>query len=61
MLFDYLPERAAHAYLLVAFFVLPATAIVLSGGTRPVSPTVQALLLSVVGHHALFLVFSVVD
>lgn len=61
MVFDRFPERVAHTYLLVAFFVLPATAVVLSSGTRPVSPAVQALLWAVVAHHALFLAVSVVD
>lgn len=61
MVFDRFPERLGHAYLVAAFFVLPATAVVLSGGTRPVGPLVEALLWTVVAHHALFLVVSVVD
>lgn len=61
MVFDRLPDRAGHAYLLGAFFVLPATAVVLSGGTRPVGPLVQVLLWAVIANHALFLVASVLD
>jgi hypothetical protein len=61
MVFDRLPERAGHAYLVAAFFVLPATAVVLSGGTRPVGPAVEALLWAIIANHGLFLVASVVD
>lgn len=61
MVFDRLPDHVAHAYLIVAFFVLPATAVVLSGGTQPVGPVETALLWTVIANHALFLVVSVVD
>lgn len=61
MPFERVPERLAHAYLVVAFFVLPAAAVVLSGGTRPVGPAAETLLWTVVTHHALFLVVSVLD
>lgn len=59
--FGRLPERYAHAYLVVAFFVLPAVAVVLSGGgvRRPPGPIATALLVAVVVHHGLFLVASV--
>ncbi|GAB7093239.1 hypothetical protein JCM30237_03910 [Halolamina litorea] len=59
--FGRLPERYAHAYLVVAFFVLPALAVVLSGGgvRRPPGPVPTALLALVVVHHGLFVVVSV--
>ena len=52
--FGRLPERYARAYLVVAFFVLPAVAVVLSGGgvERPPGPAATALLALVVVHHA---------
>jgi len=60
-LFDRLPERYAHSYLVLAFFVLPAVAVVLSGGgvERPPGPVATALLALVVVHHALFLLASI--
>jgi len=59
--FDRLPEQYAHAYLVVAFFVLPAVAVILSGGgvERPPGPIPTALLWAVVIHHSLFLVVAV--
>ena len=59
--FGRLPERYAHAYLVVAFFVLPAVAVVLSGGgiQRPPGLIATALLIAIVVHHSLFLVASV--
>lgn len=58
---DRLPERVAHAYLVLAFFVLPAVAVVLSGGgvARPPGPIATALLWGIVVHHGLFVVASV--
>jgi fatty acid desaturase len=58
---DRLPERAAHAYLVLAFFVLPAVAVVLSRGgvARPPGPVATALLWGIVVHHSLFVVASV--
>lgn len=61
MVFDRLPERTGHAYLLVAFFLLPATGVVLTGGTRPQGPVSTALLWGTVIHHSLFIVASVVE
>lgn len=59
--FDRLPERYAAGYLVVAFFVLPAVAVILSGGgvERPPGPIATALLWGVVIHHSLFLVVAV--
>lgn len=56
-----LPERYARAYLVLAFFVLPAVAVVLSGGggERPPDPVATALLWVVVVHHSAFVVASV--
>lgn len=58
---DRLPERYAHAYLVLAFFVLPAVAVVLSGGgvSRPPGPVATTLLWGIVLHHGLFVVASV--
>ncbi|MFB6221130.1 MAG: hypothetical protein ABEH90_06790 [Halolamina sp.] len=61
MVFDRLPERVAHAYLILGFFVLPATAVVLTSGTRPAGPIATALLWAVVVHHGAFVIVSVVD
>jgi hypothetical protein len=61
MVFDRLPERVGHAYLLVAFFVVPAIGIVLTGGTRPPGPAATIILWAVLVHHALFLVVSVLE
>jgi hypothetical protein len=59
--FGRLPGRYAHAYLVLAFFVLPAVAVVLSGGgvQRPPGPIATALLVAIVVHHSLVLVASV--
>ncbi|MEF8800536.1 MAG: hypothetical protein V5A38_11140 [Halolamina sp.] len=57
--FDRLPERVGHAYLLLAFFVLPATGIVLTGGTRPPGPVAMIILWGVLVHHSLFIVVAV--
>lgn len=59
--FDRLPERIARVYLVLAFFVLPAVAVVLSGGgiERPPGPAATALLVLVVLHHGAFVVVSV--
>ena len=59
--FDKLPEPYARGYLVVAFFVLPAIAVILSGGgvERPPGPVATALLALIVVHHAAFLVVSV--
>lgn len=59
--FDRLPEPYARGYLVVAFFVLPAVAVILSGGgvQRPPGPLPTALLALIVVHHAAFLVVSV--
>ncbi|MFW5911305.1 MAG: hypothetical protein ACOCSD_03490 [Halolamina sp.] len=59
--FDRLPERYARAYLVIAFFLVPAVAVVLSGGgvERPPGPIATALLWAIVVHHALFLIASV--
>lgn len=56
-----LPERYARAYLVLAFFVLPAVAVVLSGGggERPPGPVATALLWAIVLHHGAFVVASV--
>lgn len=58
---DKLPERYARAYLVVAFFVLPSVAVVLSGGgvERPPGPVATVLLWAVVLHHGAFVVASV--
>ncbi len=61
MVFDRLPDRIGHAYLVVAFFLLPALAVILTGGTRPAGPVARALLWVVVVHHGLFVVVSVLD
>lgn len=61
MVFDRLPERVGHAYLLVAFFLLPAAGIVLTGGTPPAGPLSTAILWGTVVHHSLFVVVSVVE
>lgn len=61
MVFDRLPERVAHAYLVVAFFALPALGVILTGGTRPAGQVAAAVLWVVVVHHGLFLVVSVLD
>lgn len=61
MVFERLPERVRNAYLLVAFFLLPATGIVLTGGTRPPGPVSTAILWGTVVHHSVFLVASVLE
>jgi cytochrome b subunit of formate dehydrogenase len=61
MVVERLPERVGHAYLLVAFFLLPATGIVLTGGTRPAGPVATVILWATVVHHSLFVTASVVD
>ena len=61
MVFERVPERVGQPYLVLAFFVLPATAVVLSGGTRPVPPVSRALFIALVVHHSLFLAVSVLD
>lgn len=61
MVFDRLSERFAHAYLVLAFFVLPTVGVVLTGGTRPAGPLATAILWAVVVHHGAFLVVSVLD
>lgn len=61
MVFERLPEGSGDAYLVLAFFVLPAAAIVLTGGTRPAGPVATGLLWAVVVHHTLFLGLSVLD
>lgn len=61
MVFDRLPERVAHAYLLLAFFVLPTAGIILTGGTRPAGPVATVILWGVLLHHSVFIVISVLD
>jgi hypothetical protein len=61
MLFDRLPERLAHVYLVLAFFVIPAAGVILTGGTRPAGPVATVILWGVVVHHGTFLIASVVD
>lgn len=61
MVFSRLPDRVGHGYLLLAFFVLPATGIVLTGGARPPGPIATALLWGIVIHHSLFVVLSVLE
>jgi len=59
--FGRFPERYARIYLVVAFFVLPAVVIVLSGGgvQRPPGPVATALLWTVAIHHGVFVVASI--
>lgn len=56
-----LPEPYAHAYLVLAFFVLPAVGVVLSGGgvQRPPSAVPTAVLWAVVVHHGLFVIAAI--
>ena len=56
-----LPGRYARAYLVTAFFLLPAVAVVLSRGglERPPGPAATALLWGIVLHHSAFLIAAV--
>lgn len=59
-MFDRLPDRVAHGYLIVAFFLLPAAGFVLSAGQRPPNSVSTALLWGLVVHHSVFIVASTV-
>lgn len=58
---DRLPGRYARVYLVTAFFLLPAVAVVLSRGgiERPPGPAATALLWGIVLHHSAFLIAAV--
>lgn len=61
MVFERLPDRVGHGYLVLAFFVLPVIAVVATGGSRPAGPLATVLLWMVVVHHGLFVALSVLD
>jgi hypothetical protein len=61
MVFERIPNRMGHGYLVLAFFVLPVAAIIATGGSRPAGPLATVLLWAVVVHHGLFVSISVLE
>ncbi|AEN04847.1 hypothetical protein [Halolamina sp.] len=61
MVFERLSTRTGHAYLVLAFFVLPVAAVIATGESRRAGPLATVVLWTVVIHHGLFVATSVLD